>query len=376
MNDSPYVFPHLAATRDGIPDPLIKVDCWLSQWQDLLQTDDPTPDEAYDRLALWARLRRVQPELITRLNATESLAEGEAICAAGGASLAAEALTVPNPGGWLNETRALEQAFEDLGPAEDRSELAERLLNDLDDAALAAYSARRLGVADPQLQVELDRCEQWLVEHARLFLPAAVHIQAVGMALRPDLPEFDYGLAVTALKYQDLLCAIERTEQELSLAAVARLEPEVARRLAARYRDERRLQAAQRMILGLMATWYRRLRQSPLAHAGGASPLEPLWWWRWTSPAGDFTARMTIPPQPVADQSVRLEFLDVEKRRALELAGQTVTLHGATAAIDPAGKVTFPLAQLLDTDRPLILRVGPDQVEWPLTATNARPDSS
>ena len=76
---------------------------------------------------------------------------------------------------------------------------------------------------------------------------------------------------------------------------------------------------------------------------------------------------------------MRLEFLDAEKRRATELAGQTVTLHGAAATIDPAGKVTFPLAQLLDTDRPLILRVGPDQVEWPLTATNASsdaPDSS
>jgi len=95
-----------------------------------------------------------------------------------------------------------------------------------------------------------------------------------------------------------------------------------------------------------------------------------LWWWEWRSPAGDLLARLTIPPQPVADQSAFVEFVGPDRQRAVELAGQTVTLHGAQAAIDPRGKAAFSLGQLLETDEPLVLRVGPQRDEWILSAAH------
>ena len=372
MNDSPYIFPHLVATRNCVPDPLVEVDCWLSRLQDLLDAGPETADEAYDLFALWAKLRRVRPELIEQLDGLGVPARADSVLVARGAGLAVQALTVPSPQGWLEETHRLELAFEELGLAQDRSVLAERLLSDLDDAMLVLYTARRFGADDPELESSLPPCQQWLADHVELFLPAAVHVQAVGLALRPDLAEFDYGLAVTALKYVDVLRATELAENELSLADVQQLGPAVAKRLAARFQEQRqRIPAARAIFLSQIAIALRRcMLQRPLARAGESVPLEPLYWWQWSSPAGDLTARLTIPPQPAADERVMLEFLDAGQRRVADLSGQTVRLHGTEATIDPQGKATFPLAQLLETDQPLVLQVGPEQVEWPLPDAN------
>jgi hypothetical protein len=370
--DSPYIFPDLTATRGGIPDPLVEVDCWLSQLQDVLDAGPETADEAYDLLALWAKLRRARPELIEQLEGMQVLAQADATLAARGSDLASQALTVPTPRMWLLAVQALDQAFEDVGLAEARSTLTEGLLTDLDDATLALYAARRHGIDDRELESELEPCLDWLAENAGLFLPAAVHVQAMGMSLRPDLAEFDYGLAVTALKYVDILYATKAAEEELSLSHVQQLDASQARRLAARFREERqRTTAARAAFLTVIAVKLRdRMRQVPLARAGESVPLEPLYWCEWASPAGDFTARLTIPPQPAADERVMLEFLDAAQRRPTDLAGQTVTLHGAAPTIDPSGKAEFSLATLLEADQPLVLRVGPQQVEWRLTDTN------
>jgi hypothetical protein len=366
--DSPYIFPDLTATRGGIPDPLVEVDCWLSRLQDVLDAGPETADEASDLLALWAKLRRARPELIEQLEGMQVLAQADATLAARGSDLASQALTVPNPRMWLLAVQALDQAFEDVGLAEARSTLAEGLLTDLDDATLALYAARRHGIDDRELESELEPCLDWLAENAGLFLPAAVHVQAMGMSLRPDLAEFDYGLAVTALKYVDILYATKAAEEELSLSHVQQLDASQARRLAARFREERqRTTAARAAFLTVIAVKLRdRMRQVPLARAGESVPLEPLYWCEWASPAGNLTARLTIPPQPAADERVMLEFLDAAQRRATDLAGQTATLHAAEATIDSTGKATFLLSPLLETDQPLILRVGPEQSEWPL----------
>ena len=370
MNDSPYIFPELTATRDCVPDPLVEVDSWLSQLQDLLDTGPETADEAYDLLALWAKLRRVRPELIEQLGGLEASAQAAAMLTARGTELASQALTIPNPPMWLEETQTLEQAFEQAGAAEQRSALAECLFTDLDDATLVLYAAGWLGVDDRELESVLEPCLRWLAENAELFLPAAVHVQAVGMALRPDLPEFDYGLAVTALKYLDVLRATRVAEEELALARVPPLDPADARRLAARC-QEQRLAAARVAFLSVIAVKLReRMRRVPFARAGEAGPPTPLLWWVWSSPSGDMTARLTIPPEPVADERVMLEFLDAAQQRATDVAGQAVTLHGVRTIIDPSGKATFLLSQLLETDQPLVLQVGPEQIEWILSETN------
>ncbi len=371
MNDSPYIFPELTATRGGIPDPLVEVDSWLSRLQDVLDTGPETADEAYDLLALWAKLRRVRPELIEQLGGRQAWEQATALLTAGGTGWASRALTIPNPPQWLKEARTLKHAFEHLGTAEQRSTLAESLLTDLDDATLVLYAARWLDGEDRELESELAPCLDWLAEHAALFLPAAVHIQAVGMALRPDLADFDYGLAVTALKYLDMLCAIEAAEEELALTEVPQLAPADARRLAAECQRQRQwFAAAAAAYLSRAAILRDRMRHRPLARAGEAGPQASLLWWVWSSPAGDLTARLTISPEPAGDERVMLEFLDTAHQRATGLAGEPVMLHGVPSRIDPSGKATFSLSPLLETDQPLVLRVGTEQIEWHLTETN------
>jgi hypothetical protein len=372
MNDSPYIFPELTATRGGIPDPLVEVDGWLSQLQDVLDAAPETADDAYDLLALWAKLRRVRPELIEQLSGMQLLAQIDAILATRGSLLASQALTIPNPRMWLMAVQSLDQAFEDVGLAETRSTLAEELLTDLDDATLVLDTARRHGIDDRELESELEPCLAWLGEHADLFLPAAVHVQAVGMAMRPELSEFDYGLAVTALKYVDVLCATRVAEEELALAHVPQLSLDEAKRIAARWKEEQqRISTARAAFVTIFAVKLRnRMRQAPLARAGDAMPFEPPYWCQWASPAGDLTARLTIPPQPAADERVMVEFLDAAQQRATGFAGQTATLHGVEAAIDSSGKATFLLSSLVESDQPLVLRVGSEQIEWRLIATN------
>jgi hypothetical protein len=373
MNESPYIFSRLAATRGCIPDPLVEIDGWLSQLQDLLEPGPEVADEAYDLLALWAKMRRVRPELTAQLGGADALARADVLLTDRGARLAAEALTIPNPQGWINDTQCLAKAYDEPGTSAARSELAERLLTDLDDAELVLHASRRFGVDDRELETDLALCHEWLTEHVELFLAASVHVQAVGMAFRPDLTEFDYALAVTALKYLDVLQAAETAEEELSLAGVQQLDAAIARRVAAKLKQQRDLPVvAKAAFLSVIAVTLRsRLQRAVWARAGTATVREPLWWWEWRAPVGDLLARLTIPPQPVPDQQVFVEFVGPDRQRATELAGQAVTLHGVESTIDPRAKAAFPLARLLETNEPLVLRVGPTRDEWILSAAHA-----
>jgi len=373
MSGSPYILPQLAATQAGIPDPLLEVDGWLSQLQDLLEAGVETADEAYDLLAAWAKMRRVRPELTAQLGAADASARGDTLLAARGAHLATEALTLPNPQAWLEETRALVEAYEEAGEAVARSELAERLLTDLDDAELVLYASRRCGVDDGELETDLRRCQEWLAEHVELFLAASIHVQAVGMALRADLADFDYALAVTALKYSDVLRAAETAEEELSLAGVQQLDGAMARRVAEKLKQQRDLPGVARAaFLAVIAVKLRsRLQRGPLARAATAGVREPLWCWEWRAPVGDMLARLTISPHPAPGQEVFVEFVGPDRQRAIELAGQAVTLHGLQTTIDARARAAFPLARLLETNEPLVLRVGPNRDEWILSAAHA-----
>jgi hypothetical protein len=164
----------------------------------------------------------------------------------------------------------------------------------------------------------------------------------------------------------DVLRAAALAEEALALARVPQLDPADARRLAARCQQQR-LAAAKVAFLSVIAVKLReRMRRVPFARAGEAAPQAPLLWWVWSSPTGDMTARLTIPPEPAADERVMLEFLDAAQQRATGVAGQAVTLHGVRTIIDPSGKATFLLSQLLETDQPLVLQVGPEQIEWTL----------
>ena len=212
-----------------------------------------------------------------------------------------------------------------------------------------------------------------MAENADLFLAASVHAQAVGMTIRSDLQAIDYGLAVTAQKYLIVLQAAEVAESELAMEGIEPVAAEVTQRLLARFRQQRDLaRSARALFLSAVAVELRkRMRHVALARAGGAAPLEPLWWWEWHSPTGDVVARLTIPPQPAPDQQVVVEFVGPDQRRATGMAGEPITLHGAEAEIDEQGKATLALTSLLDTEEPLLLRVGAKGIPWRLTAGHA-----
>jgi hypothetical protein len=57
-----------------------------------------------------ANLRRVRPELLAQLGATEALQRADALLADRGPSRAAKALRVSNRGAWFDEAKRLEQA--------------------------------------------------------------------------------------------------------------------------------------------------------------------------------------------------------------------------------------------------------------------------
>lgn len=347
------------------------VDCWSSRLQELLRAGVETANEAYDLLALWAKLRRTRRDLTAQLLTDEELAQVDALLADKGQRFAREALAILNPRAWLEEAEGLAAAFDEPGPLESRSTLAEQLLTDLDDAELVLHASRRFAAVDPELEADLLACQRWLTEHVGLFLAASVHVQAVGMAIRPDLAEFDYGLAATALKYVDLLHAAALAERDLFMANVPVFDAAVIRELAAKHQRERQSQAAGIAFLTIASILRDRMSRAPLARAREAESLEPLWWWTWCSPAGNLIARLTIPPRPASDEEVVLEFVGPDQRRATGLAGQEAILNGVEATIDRQATATFLLARLLQTDKPLVLQVGPKQDTWRLKEAHA-----
>src|SRR5262249_7297041 len=156
------------------------------------------------------------PELVAESQGGEALGQATKLLQTEGPRLAGLALTVPHPAAWLQDARALEGSYEDVLDPADRAAWAERVLADVDDADLVLHAAGRCGVADADLERDLEASAAWLVGHADSFLAAGAWVQAVGQALRPDLAAADPGLGRTADKYVVLLDALEAAEAELS----------------------------------------------------------------------------------------------------------------------------------------------------------------
>jgi hypothetical protein len=304
-------------------------------------------------------------ELLAGLDGSGLLTQAERWMNGRGRELVAAALTLFRSHSWLEAASGLESAFEEPAPFDSRHAEAERLLREWDDAELVLYAARRLAADATGLAGELAACQSWFSEHSELFVAATVYGQGVGMTIRPDLADFDYGLAVTALKYVDVLRATASAEAELALAGVRPLDSQVAQELVARYVHQRRQAAAARFVI-LAAALRQRMHSRVMAAAGEELTLEPPLWWEWISPEGELLARLTIPAHATQAEEVVLEFVGPDQRRATQLAGQPVTLHGVPATIEPQARAVFPLASLLETAEPLVLRVGPDQTEWNL----------
>lgn len=345
-----------------MPDPVIEVDDWLERLCDMLDRRGPPgrAHQAYDLLALAAKLRRVRPELLAERGGGQDLARAEAAIGEKGRDLVRLALTIPNPEGWLEEARALAESYEDLIDPVRRAELAENLLADLDDAELVAYAARRLGAGDAELDRELEACAQWVTEHADAFLAASVHVQAVGLALRPDLAEWDPALARTAEKYKLVLDALEAAEAELSFANQPRMDPAAVRYL---------FSLARKKVLAFPASWLvERESAAAIAAAGARSEVpRPARLLKWASPDGTASAYLVIPEQFAGGEgreAVAVTFFQADGRPAVSLAGQAVALASVPMAIDESARAEFDLGRLRAAGQDLMLEVGPDRIPW------------
>ena len=221
-----YIRSVLTATRKQIPDPVLLVDSWLEQLDDLkdfVVGNAANRNELhYDLLALWGRLRRVRPALIDRLGGAAVLAWAESVVKQLPANDLRAALSVADMKAWTGEAEKLDAAGEEWIEAADRAAWTEAVLSDLDDADLALCLAEEREIVDAELFQGLATGNAWVSDHAELFLSAAVWLQAVGQAMRPDLAEYDVGLALTAEKFVRLLDAAEDAEAE---GAYADVEP-------------------------------------------------------------------------------------------------------------------------------------------------------
>ncbi len=357
MDRNPYIRPGLTATRQGIPDPAVEMECWLDRLEEVLASASPEPGalDSYDLLALWGRLQRVRPDLLAQAGGErETVAVAETV-ARQGKDLARLALTVPNPAAWLEEARTLERAYEEASDPVARSTLAERLLADLDDADLVEYAARRQGMTDRALQEELRACGDWLEENAALFLCAGVHVQAVGMTLRHDLAERDYDLAQTALKYEVILDAAEAAEATLALEGLPLLAHEAVAAALHRF-DEERARAA--IVVATIAYARSLLRSRRAGRAGEPASVPTIL--KWAAPDGG-TAFLKLPAE--GETTLTVHFFTADRDVATGLDAQRAWLAGVPSEVR-AAKATFPLAAVEEAEQDLRLEVGPERTIW------------
>jgi hypothetical protein len=218
---------------------------------------------------------------------------------------------------------------------------------------------------DLELEEQLDDCDAWLARNADLFLAASVHIQAVGMSLRPDLEQHDYGLAVTAIKFQDLLRAALVAEAEVLMSDVKPWPADSIQHLSAELYSEKLVHA--------FAAW--RIAQRGrhgdqlLAAAAGDIVRQPIPHWTWRSPVGDYRARLVAPasisPSGPASRLVVM-FFDADGERASGLGGQPVKFCGVESVVDVAGRAEFAAHDVVHSEEVLKLLIGAEQTEWRL----------
>lgn len=371
MSRNPYLRPVLSATRRNIPDPSSEVECWIDALAELVEDTGQRGvcHRAYDLLATLGRLERARPELVGASDVDGVRAKAEALLAAEGPELAREALKVPNTRAWLEEAVRLDGSYDEAWDPVARAHLAETVLLDLDDADLMLWQAERLGVADAELAIELDRCAYWVQTHADCFLAAGVRVQAIGQTLRPDLREAEPDLAMTAEKFVHVLDAIEIAEDELSFRTVAPLTPAERRELLSWSAEPFRevSPGRGRSVTGppRLPNWVWSPGEPVLAAAAGDTPpqFERLCW---LSPDGIWTARLPLSPQVSQERQLTLYFSHREGGQpAAALAGRPVQLGSVAGAIGPNGTAEFSLEQFEKVREPVLeLIVGLEGIRW------------
>lgn len=201
---TPYVRPSLPGTRSGKLRP-------AAYATSLEERAEECHDCPYDLIAATAALLRVRPAL-----RRPGAAYGEDKSVPWGELVALAISAPPLPDGWLREAAAVRRIIADSrtglvseSAALTMADRAARMLDDLDDAELVAWVARREGHQIDDLEAGLLWCREWLAANPATFYGAGFLVQTIGAALRPDLAGIDLALAMTADKFVVLLDHLE-----------------------------------------------------------------------------------------------------------------------------------------------------------------------
>lgn len=381
--DNRYLRPSLTATLRGVPDPLLLVDSWLWELEDLKRSvaeNAANCDELhYDLVSLRERLRRVRPDLLDQLAAAETIAWADAATSRLRTEDLQAAMKVCDLDSWVGDAEKLGLSAEDWMEPSDRAAWAEAVLTDLDDADLVLCLAERKEVFDDRLADRLASCNAWVADHAELFLPAGVWVQAVGQTIRPDLPEQDVGLAVTAEKFVNLLDTLEDAEADGDYRNIRPFDSSLAKQLWQKAADSlgHGLPVGDgRPVLrrpSVADSWLPPAYAPLVAAAAEEDVPEFLGPFFWNSPDASVEARLVIPARSTAGESENVVVTFhrlVDGCRAADLAGTPVLLSTVAGVIGTDGTAVFVLGQLRAACQPPTLRVGSQQTEW-----HMRPDS-
>lgn len=374
--ESPYVRPALQATAQRRVDPGVEVSLWVDRLSHALEgglADEPA-EQAHELLVNWAALQRVRPELLEEAEAEPVLREAGRRLEADARLLIARArpsnrdAAQAEAEAWLTAARALDESYELDAPddGEDEATRANDLLREIDDAELLIWALSRWALRGPrnwpigrsetglgflttahlqsltqsddptrELAAAIKPCLNWLRDRSDVFIAAAALVQAVGLALRPNLAYTDRALAATAEKFTWLLDACQHAETDLALHGLLPLTAE-------------ELLVLPEIGPVFEAAYWLPPVTDPV-RAAAAEPAEPTVHWRglWRSPDGRLAAHLVVPARPAAgeQQSLTLAFYDERGEPAGDFAADRVELAGIATSAE-GGVACFTLGQL------------------------------
>lgn len=291
MNPNPYIRPNLPGEA---PEPRGRalLASWVAVLDELARLPAPSAGEAFRRVALAGKVARTDP-------ATRSLDDHRLIALATSACDAT---------GWQDRlARHVDHGTGDVVT----------LLDELDDMELVSAAATRVGLPTPLPNP--DACVGRLVDELGGVPEVTDHARAIGITLRPDLPETDPVLARTAEKFvalldvaeAELLDEVPLPPLRLPSAGPAPTPPPKPGRIPA--------------------------LRGEFAFKAGTPPTElpPVPPYQWRGPGGE-RAMLAVPRMPPPDRTLALVISPVDCQR-----GKPVLLGGLRGVVNENGVAKF-----------------------------------
>lgn len=327
MKKTPYRRPDLAAVRHGHLHWQEEVREWLDQADDWLagRATGTDGERAHDLVALHGKLTRLDPALLGPLDDCDTHRHLASAIEAGGRELIEQAVAAIDLDGWREELAALDQAVDSAdADAAEVVRWAAELLDELDDAELICWAGQRSGAEPAGPRDALDGCVREVVRRGSVLLHAGVFVQALGWAIRPDLPAADPDLADTARKLVYLLDLLEEVEVGREPLPPWQLpgSPPCTQRI---------VPAADELQLNVIPA----CAPAPPIAARPEEEVAALPPFRWERPGERVEARMVIPQKAPPDGKLYLEF------RGGSYGGQPVVLGGLRGTVNPRGYAAF-----------------------------------